>query len=320
MKLEDVVDPAKVRVRLVSGYATDAADFVTVGGSPIPAFRMAHVETQEYDPVWVLISDKPDAQSIALVIGVNGTVLSQERNPLTGTVSSAPIGSEVITVSTSAGNVDAAFPETYTPQVADKVRLLWQDGNAWVLGKSSKVPAPPKPKPPKDRPSVSPPPTGRSTGANLFTASDSATWSTGTRSWNSYYGQDVYQGSYPGVGSNRGAWFYHGKPASLRGRRPTKVQVWVPPRASAGNHKATVAVTFYLHSSARRPRGDVNRGSSHTVNIPSGFRGGWRTLPTSWGSSLVSGNGLGIAGGAYAGFYGRKKTSKSGQLRIEWEK
>ncbi|MGP5162557.1 hypothetical protein [Arthrobacter rhombi] len=320
MRLEDVIDPAKHKVRLTNGYAADSQDTVTIGGVLVPAFWMTHVVVQEYDAVWVLVSDRPDAPSVAVVIGANGTPDDVEDPPLMGTVSAAPIGSETITVSTGLGSVDAAFPASYVPQVSDKVRLLWQDGNAWVLGKSAKVPAPPPKKPAKPKPSVPSPPTGSGSGRDTFTAADSATWSTGTASWNSYFGKDLYQGSYPGVGANRGAWFYHGKPSRLKGRKARKVEIWVPPRAKAGSYNSSVTLHLYLHYSVRRPGGDVTRGSHETLSIPKGFRGGWRTLPASWGDQLILGRGIGMAGGSYAGFEGTGRYSKSGQVRITWEK
>lgn len=320
MRLEDVIDPAKHRVRLVNGYATGSQGTVTVGGVPVPAFWMAHVSAREYDPVWVLMADRSDAPSVAVVIGVNGPVEAGAVQPLLGTVSGAPIGSDTITVSTAEGDVDAAFPESYAPQVSDKVRLLWQDGNAWVLGKSAKVPAPPVQKPAKPKPDVPPPPSGSGRGQSTFTASDSATWSTGTRSWNSYFGKDLYQGSYPGAGANRGAWFYHNKPTRLKGRKVIGTRIWLPARAKAGDYKSAVTLQLYLHYSAKRPGGDVTRAAHHTIRIPAGWRGGWKSLPASWGVNLVLGRGIGIAGGSYAGLYGVHKTSRSGQVRIDWEK
>lgn len=326
MKLEDVIDPAKHKLRLVGGYATDVQGTVTVGGLLVPAFWMAHVEAQEHCPLWILMVDRPDAQSIAVVVGANGVPEPDEetvRNPLSGTVSSAPIGSDTVSVSTETGNVEAAFSAGYVPQVSDKVRLLWQDGNAWVLGKSAKVPAPAPPRPTKpkrDKPNVPAPPTGAGNGQTTFTASDSATWSTGTNSWNSYFGKDLYQGSFPGVGANRGAWFYHNKPSRIKGRTATQVEIWIPARARAGNYNSAVTLNVYLHYSAKRPGGDVNRGSHHTISIPKNFRGGWRKLPASWGDQLISGRGIGMAGGSYAGFHGTGKSSKSGQVRITWEK
>ncbi|WP_417220489.1 hypothetical protein [Arthrobacter sp.] len=322
LRLEDLVDPAKHRVRLVNGYATSAPGAVTVGGVSVPAFWLTHIDAQEYDPVWVLMLDRPDAPSLAVVIGVNGPPDQLVVKPITGTVTAAPIGSDTITVSTASGNVDAAFPASYTPQVSDKVRLLWQDDNAWVLGKSAKVPAPPAPKPPKQKPDVPPPPTGSGKGQDTFTAAESATWSTGTGSWNSYMGRDLYQGSYGSTGANRGAWFYHNKPSKLKGRSPVKVEIWVPKRLRAGSYNSSVTLNLFLHFSAKRGGSDVSRGSSFDVAIPKGFKGGWKELPVSWGAQLIAGRGIGMAGGSYAGFAGisgKNGDARSGQVRITWE-
>lgn len=320
MKLEDVIDPAKRRVRMVNGYATDNTDTVTVGGVEMPAFWLAHVDAQEYDPIWALVLDNTDSFSVAVVIGVNGKPEALLDQPLSGTVSSAPIGSDTVTVSTTNGSVDAAFGVGYVPAVSDKVRLLWQDGNAWVLGKSAKVPNPKPKKPSNTKPNVPKPPSGGGNGKSVFTASDSATYSTGTRSWNSYFKSDVYQGAYGSVGSNRGAWFYHNKPTKLKGKRAVKCEIWVPPRSRAGNYNSSVTLNLHLHYSAKRPGGDVTRTSTHKISIPKGFRGGWKTLPASWGNQLIAGRGIGMSGGSYAGFSGVRKTSKSGQVRITWEK
>ena len=319
MKLEDVIDPAKRRVRLVNGYATDGTETVTVGGVEMPAFWLAHVEAQEYDPIWVLVLDNTDTFSVAVVIGVNGKPEALLDQPLSGTVSSAPIGSDTVTVSTTNGSVDAAFGADYVPSVSDKVRLLWQDGNAWVLGKSAKIPKPKPSKPSKPKPSVPKPPTGSRAGSETFTASDSATWSTGTNSWNSYFKKDVYQGSYPGIGANRGAWFYHNKPTKLKGKQVTKAEIWVPRRARAGNYNSSVTMMLHLHYSSRRPGGDVSRFSTHKLSIPKGFRGGWKAIPASWGYQLTKGRGIGLSGGSYAGFDGVGSNKKSGQVRITFE-
>lgn len=319
MKLEDYIDPAKPNIQLVPGFANDTTETVLIGGSPVQAFWMGHVVAQENDPLWILLSNRPKNPSLAIVIGVNGPATPDSIQPIAGTVTSAPIGSNTVTVSTFAGPVEAAFATGYSPSVSDKVRILWQGENAWVLGNSLVTPVAPREKLVKPSPNIPTPPGSKGDGEEAFTASDSATYSTGTRSWNSYYGKDVYQGRYGSSGNNRGSWFYHNKMSKLKGKKITKVMIWIPRRTNAGNPRSTVDVSLFLHSSSRRPRSDVTRGAGTTISIPRGFKGGWKELPAAWGSYLVGGNGVGMANGSYAGFEGIKKSKKSGQIKLTWE-
>lgn len=320
MRLEDQIDPARQRTQLVPGFATDNTDEVLVGGVLVPAFWMGHVDVQENDPLWILMIDRSDFTSTAVVIGGNGTPPGLADEPSTGTVMTAPAGSDTVTVRTTAGDVQAGFPANYTPSVSDKVRILWQDGEPWILGKSAKVPTPEPKKPPKkDAPMVPRPPGKKARGRESFTAANSATYATGTGGWNSRMGKDVYQGSWSGVGAARGAWFYHNRPKKLNGKQVIKTEIWIPKRIHAGSYNSSVTVHLYMHYSSRRPSGDVTRFTSHNVSIPKGWKGGWKTIPASWGYQLTQGRGIGMAGGGYAGFYGIKTSKKSGQVRITWE-
>lgn len=311
-RLEDVIDPAKHRVRMIPGFAA-AGGMVSIGGLVQPAIWLRHVTAVEGDPVQVLLVDRPDAPSTALVLGETGAMPPQPRE---GTVQTAPMGSETVTVATDSGPISATFLASYIPAVSDRVRLLWSNGEATVLGKVGVTPVREVKKKAEPTP---PPPSKAGDGGDTFTASDSGTYSTAFNAWNSYYGKDVYQGSYPSSGANRGAWFYHGKPSKLAGKKATGVQFWMPRRARAGAFNSSVQVTLYLHGSKKRPSGDVNRGASHTVTVPANFKGGWIDLPASWGDDLIGGDGIGIAGGAYAAFEGVAKSAKSGQIRISWE-
>lgn len=316
-RLEDKIDPAKHRTRLVPGYAGEGST-ISIGGLVQPAIWLQHVEAVVGDPVQILVVDRPDAPSLAVVIGVSGKFSPGLSQPREGTVATAPMGSDTVTVTTAAGPVSATLLESYDPGVGDRVRLLWQAGEATLLGKVGVTPTrEPLPEQEK-RPTAAPPPGSRG-GAETFTASDSATWSTRTGSWNSYFGKSLYQGSYPATGNNRGAWFYHGKPGKLSGRSISRVRIWIPERHRAGAYNSAVAVHLYLHASRRRPGKDVRRGSGTTVSVPAGWKGGWKDLPTSWGSDLIDGNGIGISGGSYAGFEGITGSGKSGQLHFEWE-
>lgn len=318
VRLEDVVDPAKQRVRLVPGYAR-GVDSVSIGGLTQPALWMQHVKVQDGSPVWVALIDRTDAPSLAVVIG-NGGLASSPVEPLEGVVSAAATGSQRVSVDTAQGVVEAAFLESYIPQVSDRVRLLWQNGSPLILGKSVSLPEPPAaPDVTDDSRPVQPPPTSGGSGSEVFTAADSGTWSTRTGSWNSYFGKSVYQGNQSATGRNTGAWFYHGKLAKLVGSRVRSVRIFLPSRTRAGNYNSSVSVVFRLHGSSRKPGGVLDLGRSESVTVPKGFRGGWIDLPASWGDELIGGAGVAIAGTDYAGFAGvggSGKDSRSGQLQI----
>lgn len=317
-RLEDSIDPARHRVRMVPGYAAEDG-MVSIGGLEQPALWLQHVTAEPGDPIWIILISRPSTPSIAIVQGVGGQYTPATPPPVEGVVSTAPTGAEKITLETSDGPIEAPFLAQYTPQVSDRVRILWQGDDPLVLGPvAAKIPPPP-PKQVKGGNRVQAPPGSKRAGQDTFAAADSATWSTGTSSWNSYFGKDLYQGSYSSIGANRGAWFYHGKPNKLRGKKATSVEIYVPRRSKAGNYNATVELQVYLHASERRPRGDVKRSSHTTISIPKNFKGGWKDLPSNWGSAIIGGDGIGLSGGAYAGFEGVKKSPSSGQLRITWE-
>lgn len=317
LRLGDVIDPAKHGTRLVPGYAGED-NTISLGGLVQPAIWLQHVEANVGDPIQVLMVDRPDAPGIAVVLGVSGKYSPGVTQPREGTIASAPLGSDTITVTTGETTVPATLLASYTPTVGDRVRLMWQSGEATILGKVGVTPEKP-PKPDVERRPTPPPPPGSRGGADTFTAADSATWSTGTRSWNSFFKKNLYQGKRGASGSNRGAWFYHGKPGKLSGRTVTRVRIWVPQRHSAGAYNSAVTLHLYLHLSKRRPKGDVNRGAGTSISIPPNWKGGYKDLPVSWGSNLVAGDGVGMSGGSYAGFAGITETGRSGQLHMEWE-
>lgn len=317
--LWDAIDPARDKVRLVPGYA-DAGENISVGGLVQPAVWMEHVVAEEGDPLIVAMVDRATAQSQAVVVGVTGKHAPPAAPPREGTVATAPAGSETITVNTSAGLVTATFLASYTPAVSDRVRLLWQGDDVTVLGKVgvTPTPAPPTPKPEKAKP-VLPPPPRPETGSKPFAAASSGTYTNTYGVWNTYYKSDLYQGSYGGATGNTGAWFYHGKPAALKGKTITRVQIYVPARQRAGNYNQSVTLNLRRHTAARKPGGNVTlTGATHEITIPKGWAGGWKDLPASWGADLVRGYGVAITGGSYAGLNGIQRTRNSGQLKLDW--
>ena len=323
MRLDEAIAAPTTQTRVVAGYAT-ASDKVSIGGLEQPAVWADHVAATEGDPLLIVVVTHPDAPSQAVVVGKAGRYAAPTPGPREGTVATAPVGSETITVNTTAGVITATFLASYTPAVSDRVRLMWQNNDATVLGKVGVTPTPPPPPAPEPKPkAVAPPPPKKATGYDHFPAADSGTYSTGTGSWNSYYGKNLYQGFQGSSGNNRGAWFYHGRPGKLAGKKITRVRIWIPPRIRAGNYNAEVEFNVKLHTSKRKPGGDVTRIASTTITIPAGFGGGWRDLPASWGDDLVNGGGIGIEGGTYAGLVGlppaRNGRADSGQLRLDWE-
>mgnify|MGYP006189300143 CR=1 FL=1 len=321
MRLEDFLTGSE-RVRLLPAVATDTNE-ISIGGILQPAIWLQHVQVEAGDYIQVLLVERPDAQAQAIVIGRTGRYLENDREPAEGTVTAAPAGSTTITVRSGGVNYTANFLANYTPAVNDVVRLLWHGNAVTVLGKIGVTAPPAKPKPPPPPPQTAPPPPEKTTGYDSFAAADSATWAFGV--WNLYgYGRDVYQGNGSTWGAssyNNGAWFYHGRPGKLKGKKITRVQFWVPPRERAGSYNSAATMNVKLHRSSKRPSGDVTRVASHSISIPAGFRGGWRDLPTSWGDDLVNGGGIGISGGTYMGFtgIGSGGIAKSGQLTLSWE-
>lgn len=318
IRLEDMVDPAKNSLRLVPGYAAEGGN-ISIGGQVQAAFWLEHVTALPGDAVMVLISDRRDAPSFALVIGVSSA--PDSLSPREGTVAVAPSGSDTVQVNTSRGTVDATFLSSYSPVVSDRVRLLWQAGSPTILGKVGVSPAPVGPDlDPGETPAA--PPSRGDAGSEVFAPLDSGTWSTGTRSWNSYLGKDVYQGFYPAQGNNRGAWFYHGKPTKLQSKEVSSLELWLPRRLKVGNWRDRTSVNIYLHGSRQKPGGDVSRGKSHEITVPANWGGGWVQLPASWGADVTTGAGIGLSGGSYAGFAGisgKNKDTRSGQLRVGWK-
>ncbi|MFF5791139.1 hypothetical protein ACFY5D_03730 [Paeniglutamicibacter sp. NPDC012692] len=311
--------------RLETGFC-EAGKKVSIGGNVLSAIWLEHVIAEDGDPLAMVIVDYTDSTSSApFVLGVARDYEPVVPLPIEGTIKTWAAGSLTAVVSTTAGDMTATTTSNYTPVVNDRVRLLWQTApNGGVVGTvlakigavAPPTPPPPKPKPPKP----APPPPKPVTGSDTFTASNSGTFSTGVGVWNDRYGTDVMTGSgWGSPGNQRGAWFYHDKLSKLDGKTPTKVQLWIPARRKVGNHNGSATFQVHRHTSKKRPGGDVNRVDSITITLPANSSGRWVDLPTSWGTPLINGHGIGLAGGDYAGFDGIKDNSGSGRIRIYWE-
>lgn len=331
LALAQVLGKSSMKVRVENGFCEDELK-VSIGGNTLSAIWLKHIVAEPGDPLTMLIIDYNDSTSSApIVVGVTGTLGPAPvtvPSPIEGTVKTWAAGSLTATVTTSQGDKTAVVLSNYTPVVGDRVRLLWQTAPnggmvCSLLAKIGSVtpPEPPAPQPVKPKPEKpAAPPPKPATGSAIFAASNSGTWSTGTSSWNSYYATDVMTGSgYGAPGSQHGAWFYHDKLSKLDGKKTTKVQVWLPVRKRVGNYNSETTFSLNLHTSKKRPSGNVNVAASMSITLPAGSRAQWIDLPKAWGDHLIRGHGLSISGGGYAGFAGVKNDIKSGRVRIYWE-
>jgi hypothetical protein len=297
--------------QVVPGFA-DVYPKVRVGGNPQPAV-WAGCTANEGDPILVGVITRPDAPAQFIVLGKVG-----DGGPREGTVGTVVGGSATIPVTAAGKTYTATFLSSYAPVAGDTVRLLWQGSNVTALGKvgATPVPAPPPPVTP-------PPPPPPQTGQTSVVATDSGTYSVGY-GWNSYYGQNVYQGNgspWGGPSSNRGAWFYGSQASILNGATITRIQFRVPRRNAAGNSGSSQTMHIYCHTSSSKPGGDVSRplGPTDVLVLPN-FAGGFVDLPTSWAATLLAGGGIGIFGDPYMGFIGKGGDTASGQLIFDWKR
>lgn len=290
---------------------------VNVNGNILPASYSDPVVVAVGDAVVVDIVTTARGQSEAVVTGR----LTLTPRPATGTVTTVPVGSQTISV-TGADSVvyGATFVSSYTPTVNDIVILAWNASAPTVTGKVGTTGTPPPPPPPPVVVPVIPPPAPPQTGVSTYPATDSSSY--GTYGWDSYAGGggNIYAGTT--YGAVNGAWFYGGSPQALAGRTITRVRFTLANRRAAGNYNSAVNIVFQLHTSARRPAGNVTgTGSTYTVNI----RAGWTTatfdLPAAWGAGILAGDGItATTASDYAGFDGRLTNPSSGKIALTWSR
>jgi hypothetical protein len=309
MSLADFLSQPQGSFEVVPGFAETYPN-IRVAGLVQEAVWMGQYALPG-EPIIVGVIRKPDAPAQCLMLGRVGGPL-----PVEGTVSAAPGGSDTITVTADSVDYTVTFLDSYTPTVGDRVGLLWQGSLGRALGKVGVTPAV------GTAPPATPAPPGAATSGELpVIASDSATFSPGF-GWNSYYGQNVYQGDgsvWGAPSTNNGAWFYAAGAAQLDGATITRVQFRLPARKSAGASSSSATAHIYLHTSATRPGGDVTRTAGpFDYSVPAGFGGGYIDLPTAWGATLAAGGGIGISGSPYMGFRGRGEDPASGQLKLTW--
>lgn len=315
-------------IRRVEGLLPDAYDktligiVVSVPGSSIPGVNVQGnvLQARWTDPMVVAPGDTVLVQ---LILGRNGTeAIVKARvttNPRPGraTVTVVPVSSPTITVQGTDGlNYTATFVTSYTPTVNDLVFLSWFGPTPTVVGKVAATAAPTYVPPP-----APPPPPPPSTGQSSYPAVTSSTfWAPG--GWDSWAGGNgrVYQGQY-GSGQVYGAWFYGGSPGQLAGKTTTRLQILLGNRLPAGSYNSAVSVHFYLHSNANKPAQftDVTRvaGPSDVTAYPNQGLTAY-DIPASWGATIISGGGVGIALDPYAGFLGAQEQADSGKLVFDW--
>ena len=312
MSLADFLSQSTGGFDVVPGYA-DVYPNIMVGGLVQPAVWLGDYAVKG-EPIIVGIIRKPDAPGQCLVLGRVGGPLSTE-----GTVTAAPPGSDTITVSAGSAEYTVTFLDSYSPTVGDRVGLLWQGAQGRALGKVGVTPGVVV-----NGPSTQPPPSAASAGTLPVPTVDSGTYSGGAYGWNARYGQNVYQGDgtpWGGPSSNSGSWFYGANASQLIGATITGVQFNMPARNSAGASSSAATVHLYLHNSPNKPGGDVTRVSGPVdVVVQPRSGGGYITLPTGWGPTLIAGGGISITGSPYMGLLGRGEQPDSGQLKLSWQR
>ena len=231
-----------------------------------------------------------------------------------GTVTGFTAGQPTCTVSLYGNSYTVQRASSYTPTVGDTVVVQTIAGQMYVFAPLTVYTPPPPPTPP----APPPPPAAATTGTSTIPAGDSATWSNGYN-WNSYYGQDVFQGNQY-VPMSSGYWFYNGGTSGLASKTSiTAIRFWCPPRKQAGSYNNTLNAHFYAHTSSYRPGGQpTNVVGPFDIAIPPYFGGGWVNLPLSFAATLQGGGGISIAGDPYMGFVGVGGNGNSGALSVDW--
>lgn len=282
---------------------------VNVGGVVLPARWADPLTVVAGDPVLVLLTSWPTGQSEATVLCRTANRPRAGR----GTVTSVPVGSDTISVSTEEGSVEAYFVATYSPTIGDLVLLSWTASDATVIGEVGVIPAPP---PPPAPPSAPPPP--QAAGTSTFAAIDSATFNVGA-GWNDRtFGSDVVQGPYGGR-SSTGSWFYGTGPSSLAGRSIVGARIYLAPRRRMGDYNNAATFHLYAHNASSRPAGEPTRVvGPFDITLPRGYGGGWHNIPGNLVAVVIAGGGISIAGSPYAGVLGRNADAQSGALSLDW--
>jgi hypothetical protein len=284
---------------------------VSVGTNVITAIATEHVTPYHNAPCVVGMVTQPGGQTIAWVLGVTQSGLTEGA---TGKVLTVPGGSATITVDVNGKTLSPYIVTPYAPAVNDVCLLEQRGGVLYALGKvgvaASTAAAPPPP---------AAPPEPVQTGASEFRAQDSGTWTNGYN-WNSYFGQDCYSGSGY-VPPSSGHWFYNNATTALADKTTGAIRMYLGARKNAGAYNSPATVHFYRHTSGSKGSSQpATTHGPHDVVIPAGWGGGWIGLHESFATALKGGGGISIVGDPYVGFVSGAAAPASGTLSVDWSK
>lgn len=298
-------------VRIPTGSdGAQQAPVVTIDGTAIPVVWLGPTVVEDQDAVLVQINGDGGLSTAIVLDRLTSTAM-----PQVGTVTAVPSGSQTITVKAAwLGTINAVWVSTYTPKVGDTVMLMWQGSTPVVLGARSSTPA-------------ASGPGGGGTGGGGAAGSgvasirpvEAGVWDESRGGWNSYYGQNLWQGSWGSYGPLRGTLWYGGGAAGVQGKTVTGARVYLGARRRAGNYNANIGLTLALHGQSTRGGNPAPITGGLGFTLPPNWPGGWLTLDTGWGATLASGAGLVMVGGDYIGINGPREDAQSGLLELTWK-
>lgn len=237
----------------------------------------------------------------------------------TGTVSSYSAGTQfaLVRLHLAAGqpvrNVAARVTSQYTPAVNDVVMLVWQNSEAWMIGRvngtyTATVPS----AVPYQVSTPAPPVKG---AVSHYPPQHVLTW-TNTEKWAQRIGGNSYTGTHEGV-ENTAYFFYGNDTVALASRTVTDAKLFLGARESVGSFQSSMTINLWRHDGVY-PVQDSQPSlvdGPFPFSIPAGWSGGDLTLPQSFADTLKAGGGIAIQGSPYAGFAG---AGGSGNLRVRW--
>jgi hypothetical protein len=276
----------KTQVRTLTGEyrGLDGDRFtVDVGGGRVPAYPLADYlpAVNERVVVW-LVDDVAFVAGPVAVHPVDGTVVS--------------VSSGIVTVSTTAGNIEATHTLGTTPTAGQYVKLLWGGDTPHALLKSTS----PAGGTAADNPT---PGTAKSYDQTFGARGDSGS-----------YGSSWWTAQVWSSDNNLGAWFYGTRIADTipSGATIKRVRIYLSAEQIFGS-----PMNIGLHNHATRPGGSPTIGSTVAL-APAG---GWLDLPLSFGNALRRSGGqrgIGIVHGGYHIFRSVAQDGQSGALRINY--
>ncbi|TIH33673.1 hypothetical protein [Subtercola vilae] len=258
--------------------------YVDCGGGRTPARTVGSYLPEINEPVWVFYVDgQPYVFGSAVPKPGQGQVVSVAAN--------------LVTLSTSFGNVTVPFMRGITPTVGDMWKLLWQ-GGGFAVAPMSTSPLPP----------VAPPAPGGGVSNHVDTfraRGDSGSYSSSYGGWN--------QAQIISADHWQGLWTFG---SSVSDTVPASAAIsLVELYISVQTVNVTANSNISLHAYQTRPGGAPSYGAS--VSLP--LTPGWLVLPNSFGDSLKSGGGfagVGLNHGGQTYLSSITQDGQSGALRI----